>query len=180
MNCPRRLSTALAGPLLVFGLDLLRVRALRRGWSRAAEGVIDEAAHLATAAVLLAPWRAGRTGPWALGALAGAILIDVDHVPGELGRWWIALPGERPYTHTALIPLALVMFGRRAGGWRRPALFGTGAGLATHLLRDLALGGCRLAWPVRKDTVSLPYWPYAISLVAAALAWRHRLTPRSR
>ena len=166
LPCP---PLALLGVPLVFALDGLKLACLWRGYPRALEGVLDHAAHAATAAVLLAPWRPEPPGAWALGALAGASLIDVDHIPGELGRTWIAPAGERPYTHTALALGALALLGARAGGrWRLP-VSGAVAGLATHFLRDLATGGCRLGWPLVWRNVTIPYWAYAATLLTAAL-----------
>jgi membrane-bound metal-dependent hydrolase YbcI (DUF457 family) len=138
--------------------------------SRAAEGLLDELAHVATALALLAPLapHAGRAAT--LGALAGAVLLDADHVPGELGLRWLTDGMGRPYPHTLLSALVLVGIGIGDGRrWRRFA-WPIAAGLTTHLLRDLATGGVPLFWPLSRHTVRLPYGVYAALLGAAVLA----------
>ena len=79
--------------------------------SRAVEGLLDELAHIATALALLAPLTLSTDRATTLGALAGAILLDADHVPGELGLRWITRGTGRPYPHTLLSALLLVGIG---------------------------------------------------------------------
>jgi membrane-bound metal-dependent hydrolase YbcI (DUF457 family) len=142
--------------------------------SRAAEGLLDELAHVATALALLAPLapHAGRAAT--LGALAGAVLLDADHVPGELGLRWLTSGSGRPYPHTIVSALVLVAIGSGDGRrWRRFA-WPVAAGLTTHLLRDLATGGVGLFWPLSRRNVRLPYLVYAALLGAAVLAVNRR------
>jgi membrane-bound metal-dependent hydrolase YbcI (DUF457 family) len=138
--------------------------------SRAVEGLLDELAHVATALALLTPLALNADRATALGALAGAILLDADHVPGELGLRWLSRGTGRPYPHTLLSALILVGLGGGQGRhWRRFA-WPVAAGLTTHLLRDLATGGVPLFWPLSRRNVRLPYPLYAVLLAAATIA----------
>jgi membrane-bound metal-dependent hydrolase YbcI (DUF457 family) len=159
-------------PPIVLALD----RVLEIGQpSRAIEGLLDEVAHAATALVLLAPLFPNANRACALGALAGAVLLDADHVPGELGMQWLTRGTGRPYPHGLISLLTLAGLGLGPGRrWRR-FTWPVAAGLTTHLLRDLATGGVPLFWPLSPRTVRLPYPLYAALLGGAALtALRHR------
>lgn len=73
-----------------------------RRYPRTIRGPLDEGAHAATAFVLLAPLWPRRDPAWALGVFAGAVLLDADHLPAVFGWGWLAMPGERPNTHSLL------------------------------------------------------------------------------
>jgi inner membrane protein len=143
--------------------------------------VLDEPAHLLTAGLLLAavlPWRARAVAPW---ALAGAVLIDLDHLPFYL---WGALTSEdagRPVTHSLAAAAALTAAAAVAPGRLRAALSGLALGVGLHLVRDLATGpGVPLWWPVEDDGVLVPYAWYALVLgIATAVAVGRQLS-RSR
>ena len=144
--------------------------------------VLDEPAHLLTAGLLLAavlPGRARAVVPW---ALAGAVLIDLDHLPFYL---WGALSTEgagRPVTHSlataaALAAAAAVVASRHL----RTALSGFALGVGLHLVRDLATGpGVPLWWPVEGAGVLVPHAWYALVLAVAAAVAGGRQLYRSR
>jgi len=152
-----------------------------RRWPVLVVGVLDEPAHLATAALLLAallPSRARRLVPW---ALAGAVLIDLDHVPLYL---WDALaagaPG-RPVTHSLCTVLVLAAVGLRAPRRLRTAFSGLALGVALHLVRDLATGpGAPLWWPAGPASVTVPHPAYLtlMALAAVLAVGRHLRTRR--
>lgn len=111
-----------------------------------ARGLGDEAAHLATTALLLAPVASRLDRPLVLGAFAGSVVLDVDHVPVYAGL----LPDDRrPGTHSlatvALVAATAWLPGLHRG--RRRFMLGMGVGLASHLLRDAFTGGAPLLWP---------------------------------
>jgi inner membrane protein len=131
--------------------------------------VLDWPAHLATAGLLLAallPERSRAVVPW---ALAGAVLIDLDHIPFYL---WGALTTEdagRPVTHALATAAALVCAAAVGPRRLRTALYGLSLGVCLHLVRDLATGpGVPLWWPVEDDEVLVPYAAYALVVGAAA------------
>lgn len=157
----------------VVGID----RALdARNWSTIPMGVLDDSAHAATSGILLAaflPRRASRLAPW---ALAGSVLIDLDHIP--LFAWGALStgPGGRPVTHSLPTVAALSVAGAIAPGLRKP-LLGLALGVGLHLVRDIATGpGLPLRWPAATTAARLPYLAYLgpLAAVAGAATVRHR------
>lgn len=181
----RRLLRALSclGALALIGvLDLVQGA---RSWPLPVVGLLDEPAHLATAALFLVaflPARARAVVPW---ALAGAVLIDLDHLPFYL---WGALTTDdagRPLTHSLATVLVLATAGVLAGaltaGRARTALVGLALGVALHLVRDLGTGpGVPLWWPVSGHGVLLPYVTYAALTAAVAVVAGARLLGEGR
>lgn len=164
---------ALALVGFVIGLDLL--------WSLAegstaplAYGLLDEPAHLATCAIALLAV-AGLTGSlppprFVAAASIASVAIDLDHLPGYLGAHFLTGSLPRPYTHGALLVVALLLLGRATSRRDlRQILFGVAFGVSTHLLRDLATGpGVGLLWPLYEAPIEIPYLVYAGALLAAA------------
>ena len=114
--------------------------------------MLDETAHLALGLLL------ARRSREPLAALAGAMLIDADHLPSELGHEWLRHGGSgRPYPH-ALVTLVVVALASRA----------TAVGLAVHLARDLTDDetGVRLLWPLSNRDFAVPSWLYPIGVGA--------------
>ena len=55
-------------------------------------------------------------------------------------------------------------------GGARAALLGAVAGLASHLLRDLATGeGLPLLWPASRHDLAMPYAAYAVAVAVLAV-----------
>ncbi len=142
--------------------------------------VLDWPAHLATAALLLAALLPERSRAVASWALAGAVLIDLDHIPFYL---WGALSTEdagRPVTHSLATVIVLAVAGAMGPRRLRPALYGLSLGVCLHLVRDVATGpGVPLWWPVEDGGVLLPYWIYALVLGAATATVAGRQVRRS-
>jgi membrane-bound metal-dependent hydrolase YbcI (DUF457 family) len=141
------------------------------------DGLTDWAAHAATVILVLA-LIADVSRMFALGALAGGVLIDIDHVPQYLGTDFLTMGTPRPYTHSLLMVLVVVLIAWQASGQLRVFMSGAALGLASHLIRDMAEpgqnGGVSLFWPSSDRGVTIPYAVYAllmISLVLLAL-WR--------
>ena len=137
-----------------------------REWSVPMLGLLDEPAHLTTAALLLASVGALRRTRPVLVALAASVAIDVDHLPLYAGAPMGA--AGRPPTHSLLTVATLAgvaLLWKR----RRADLLASAAGVALHLVRDMATGpGVPLFWPVSRQAVLAPYPVYAAALVAAA------------
>lgn len=137
-------------------------------------GLLDEPAHLATAALVrinLPP----RSEEWSAGFAAGALLPDLDHVPLALSRVHPDIDDPRPVTHCmlALAPPALLALVTR--GRAREYALGAAAGGLAHFARDLAVGtGLPLLRPLDRRSLKLPYPLYAASLVALAVRAAHR------
>ncbi len=149
------------------------------GLSFAMRGLLDWPAHLATALVVLgALIRVRGTLPdqrfgWTM--LACSVLIDLDHLPEQLGTVALTNGTPRPYTHALWTMIALtlawaiarnlVIRSRRA----RPAgvelvLAGAAWGVAAHFLRDIATAPMSFWWPVTEVAVEVPYWWYMVAL----------------
>jgi inner membrane protein len=147
-------------------------------------GVLDEVAHLATAILILA------AGPRAIRdrfigpALIASVALDVDHIPGYLGDRFFTEGVPRPYTHsllTIVIVLLVAAFWRR---WR-DFFLGIALGFCLHFLRDLAEGngsGVALLWPVSRHAFSYSHTIYFAMMMAVlgvdAFKAGHRLVSR--
>jgi inner membrane protein len=165
-------------PLLgLAGIGVLDLVRTARTWPVPLDGALDEPAHAATAALLLAalPHRpVPRLAAW---ALAGSVAIDVDHVPLYAGLLPSAVPGGRPVTHCLLTPAALAAAAAVTRGRLRTAFGGLALGVCLHFVRDVATGGTGvpLFWPAdRHSDVRAPYAAYLALLAAAAAAATRR------
>jgi inner membrane protein len=127
-------------------------------------GLVDWIGHLATGAVLVAALRPSRRV--AVGILLGSVLIDLDHIPGQLGTDILTANAPRPYTHS-LLTLAVVLAAARLR--RSELLLGAAIGLAGHLARDLGGGDVVLFWPLSWSDESVPFAVY-VSLLAITAA----------
>jgi inner membrane protein len=130
-------------------------------------GLLDEPAHLATAALVVLAI-APRHRVFAVSALVSAVVLDLDHLPQELGSDLLTRHTSRPVTHS-LAGLALIV--AAAGLSRRRAVVaGVACGIASHLLRDLATGGgVPLLWPLTDSELQIPYAIYVALLGALTL-----------
>ena len=145
-------------------------------------GVLDEAAHAATATLVVLVLRPLLSGPTAAAAVVAAVLVDVDHVPGTLlGQSWLTDGVPRPYPHSlltvALLAAGAVLVRARGGESSRRRrlvgrlLAGAALGVTVHLARDLATGpGVALGWPLSSAAVTVPYVLYAGAVAALAVA----------
>jgi membrane-bound metal-dependent hydrolase YbcI (DUF457 family) len=161
-----------AGPLLL-AAAALAFDAADRGiafgvWTT---GPVDEAAHLATAALGLlvlirfvdAPRR------FYAAALIASVAIDLDHLPLYLGL--LGDPAQRPITHS-LSTVAVFVAAAAANRRHRAVLAGVATGLVLHFARDIAEGypGVRVFWPLQGASwmVSYRWFLGLIALLAAA------------
>ncbi len=168
--------------VLIVGLDWVQDS---RRWDVLETGVLDEPAHLATAALALSAvvgWPLlCRYRSFTVAALIASMAIDIDHIPLYAGvRHISAFHGGRPFTHSlATVVVLLLLSGlvRRA----RPVLLGAGIGVALHLFRDLATGpGVSLFWPLSWSDEGFPHSVYIgiLCLLAAAATLRAALANR--
>lgn len=159
--------------LAVCALDA--VLAARR-WPVPVTGLLDEPAHLLTAWLVLAALGLGHLrAPVVRWVLAGAVLLDLDHVPLYLWGGPVAQQGSRPVAHAAATIAVLLLLAALARGRARTAALGLGAGVALHLVRDVVgAPGIPLLWPVDAGDVLLPYGGYLalLTLVTAVATLR--------
>jgi inner membrane protein len=168
----RTVACALAALAAVVVLD---VALAARSWSVPAEAVLDEPAHLVTAWLLLtaAGVRSRQVVVW---ALAGAVLIDLDHLPLYAG-FPVDAGGGRPVSHS--VTTVVVLLGA-AAAWRaqRTRLAALALGVVLHLVRDLGSGpGVPALWPWLWDPLRVSHAAYLTVLVTAVAviavrAWR--------
>ncbi len=127
----------------------------------------DETAHEITAFLMAMPLY-GDLGDY-LPIAFGAIVMDLDHIPMELGIKPLRpkIPC-RPYTHN-LLCAALVSVATWLLTRNRRVATGTAAGIATHYFRDLATGGAPLLWPASTRCFRMPYWVYLAVLYASLI-----------
>jgi|1186.fasta_scaffold51643_2 inner membrane protein len=147
--------------------------------------LLDEPAHLATAVLVLLNLRI-RERTFLLSALVASVVIDLDHLPRQLGSDFLTHGTTRPYTHSlagvaGLSALALLVTRRRA------IAIGVATGLLAHLARDVATGGgVALLWPLTGRPVQIPRAVYFATLVALATravarpsGWTNVRSPRT-
>jgi inner membrane protein len=174
----KRLGRALGqdlAPLAIVGCAALLFLAdwayQRAGDSFFPGGPLDEAAHLLTALLLLQALPGGPRARIAVPALIGSVAIDLDHVPQYLGDNLLTLGTPRPYTHsllTLLVLLVLALGARR----HRSVFLGLALGVVLHFFRDLAEGngaGVSLLWPLSDHAYSYPHSTY-LGLMACVIA----------
>ncbi len=152
------------------------------GWhdmNFAMRGLLDWPAHLTTALVILGALvrvrgaLPDRRFGWTM--LACSVLIDLDHLPAELGSQVLTNGTPRPYTHAlwTVIVLAVAWAVARffviRSGQSRPAtvglvLAGAASGVAAHFVRDIATAPMSFWWPFTDMAVEVPYWWYVLAL----------------
>jgi inner membrane protein len=176
MSCPevRPRSHAVAplvGLAVVMALDVI---SSLRSWPIPVGGVLDEPAHLLTAWLLLGAFAVRSASRVQLWALAGAVAIDIDHVPLYFWGEPVAASGGRPVTHS--LATVAVLLGMATVARLRPAVVGLAVGVLLHMVRDLATGpGVPLLWPLSGASVEVRYpWYVAVLTIAAAVALRAR------
>ncbi len=101
--------------------------------------------------------------------LVSSVLLDVDHVPAIAGSDVLSKGLFRPAPHSFLTLAALGALARFMPH-RRRAVYGSLAGVALHLFRDMGDGSVPLLWPLSKRSFKVGYPLYAS--VLAILAFR--------
>ena len=138
-----------AYPVLLAGVALAFDAADRRvPFHILGSGLLDEPAHLATAALGLLVLACLVDVPrrFYVAALIASVAIDLDHIPLYLGL--LGNGGQRPVTHslcTVIVVVVAAVTSRR----HRAVLAGVATGLVLHFARDIAEGppGVRMLWP---------------------------------
>jgi inner membrane protein len=156
-----------AGLGAIAALDAVRTA---RHWPVPVVAALDWPAHVTTAALVLAalPRRLPpRVAAW---ALAGSVVIDLDHIPLYLGIESLAtVHGGRPVTHSLTTAAALLGAAVPARGRAREVLTGLGVGVLLHFVRDIGTGpGLPLFWPLHRGNPHIPYAAHFAALAAAA------------
>lgn len=134
-------------------------------------GLLDEPAHLATAALGLLVLACLVDVPrrFYVAALIASVAIDLDHIPLYLGL--LGNGGQRPVTHslsTVIVVAVAAVISRR----HRAVLAGVATGLVLHFARDIAEGppGVRLLWPLQDTAWTASYWWFLGMIIAFTAA----------
>ncbi len=139
----------------IFAVDQYLFQAL--GSQIGFRGVFDETDHQLT--TLLLVWAFFPRFGWRalIPALLASSLIDLDHVPAQLGYYWFTDGTSRPYTHsltTVAVLLLLALLWCR----HRTLVLCIALGVCSHLWRDLAEpagSAVSLFWPVTDEGIHL-------------------------
>jgi inner membrane protein len=152
---------------LVVVVVLLDLAVERVGGSALVVGLLDEPAHLATAALVLLALPSFPLRATVL-VLVGSVGLDVDHIPLYLHVPHVAAAGGRPVTHS-LLSVAVLLLAAGLAPRGRPYLLPLAGGVLLHFVRDIATGpGIPLLWPYN-HAVLLPYELYLAILIALTL-----------
>jgi inner membrane protein len=136
-------------------------------------GVVDWIGHVATGVVIVALLCPPRR--MAVAIIVFSVVLDVDHLPLELGTDVLTAGTPRPYTHSLLTILVVLV---AAGVMRSAVLLGAAIGLAGHLFRDLGTGdGVPLLWPLSDAGASVPFALYIGVLTGLAAVAALRSAP---
>jgi membrane-bound metal-dependent hydrolase YbcI (DUF457 family) len=134
-------------------------------------GPVDEAAHLATAALGLLVLAGFIDAPrrFYVAALIASVAIDLDHIPLYLGL--LANQSQRPVTHS-LSTVAVFVVAATASRRHRAVLAGMATGLVLHFARDIGEGypGLRVFWPLQDTSWMVSYrWFLGMIVVLTAV-----------
>jgi membrane-bound metal-dependent hydrolase YbcI (DUF457 family) len=161
-----------ACPILLAGVAL-GFDAANRGlpYGLISTGPLDEAAHLATAALglLVLAWFIDVPRRFYVAALVASVAMDLDHIPVYLGL--LADSNQRPVTHS-LATVAAFAAAAAASRRHRAVLAGAAVGLVFHFARDIAEGppGVRMFWPLQDTAWTASYWWCLGTIVVLAAA----------
>jgi inner membrane protein len=172
-------------PVLLAGMALAFDAADRRvPFNILGSGLLDEPAHLATAALGLLVLACLVDVPrrFYVAALIASVAIDLDHIPVYLGL--LGNGGQRPVTHSlssVIVVAVAAVISRR----HRAVLAGVATGLVLHFARDIAEGppGVRMLWPLQDTAWAASYWWFLgmiIAFTAARLILVSTGVPRTR
>lgn len=133
--------------------------------------ILDEMLHATTAIVMLvALWPVPRLQrSTIIAALVGAVLIDLDHLPGMLGYSVVSTRQGRPVTHSLVTIIAVVLLALMLRDRTRLGVLAIAFGVATHLFRDMATGGVPMTWPVSSKEVDIAAGTYFLFLVSCVM-----------
>ena len=156
------------------------------GRSRLLAGSFDETAHVLTTLLVLWAFSGRFFDRLLVPALIASVAIDLDHLPGQLGYDWLTKGTPRPYTHS-LLSIVVVLLAALCWKHRRDLWFGIALGLAIHFWRDMAEpgSGVALMWPFSDASWSLSHVSYLFVMALAigvgakhSLARQHELRMR--
>ncbi len=170
----------MAGAAVLFAVDQDVYQ--RVGAAVAPQAPLDWTDHLLTTLFIvwaLGPWFRAR---WLVPALVASVVIDADHIPGQLGSDILTAGTQRPYTHSLLTIACLLCLSVPRSRWRHVAV-GAALGVSSHLWRDLAepqASGVTLLWPLSDRTFSTPAAVYLASVAGLALISFGRAVERRR
>ncbi|MCC7369100.1 MAG: metal-dependent hydrolase [Chloroflexi bacterium] len=156
-----RAALPLAGLASVLVIDRFR----QRRWPLVIAGLLDEAGHVVTALLTHCAFALPRSRMSVGGTLAGATLLDADHVPHHLGYRILTSTTERPLTHSAVSVGLVAVTAALAPRQLRWPLACAAIGAGTQLIRDMGTGSVPLIWPVSRSEFRTPYLVYIAYLL---------------
>ena len=161
-----------AYPILLAGVALGFDAANRRVlFGLLSSGLLDEVAHLATAALGLLVLACFIDVPrrFYVTALVASVAIDLDHIPVYLGL--LADQDQRPFTHS-LATVAVLVGAAAVSRRHRAVLAGAAIGVLLHFMRDIAEGppGVRMLWPLQETQWTASYWWFLGMIIAFTAA----------
>jgi inner membrane protein len=174
-----------AYPVLLAGIAMLFDAVDRRlPFGVLSTGLVDEVAHLATAALGLLVLACFIDVPrrFYVAALIASVAIDLDHIPLYLGL--LGDGSQRPVTHS-LTTVVVFTVAAAASRRHRAVLAGVATGLVLHFARDIAEGppGVRMLWPLQNTAWTASYW-WFLGMITALTTVRLVLvsagSPRTR
>ena len=129
-------------------------------------GPLDEVAHFLTTLLLFWTLGEGACKRFLVPALIASVLIDCDHIPAQLGAWWLTAGTQRPYSHSLLM-IAVVIAAAVLWRRRREVAVGVAIGLAIHFWRDMGEGGggVPLLWPISDHSFRYPHGAYVAAMI---------------
>jgi inner membrane protein len=106
--------------------------------------------------------------PFVIAALIASVALDLDHVPGYFNALFLTHGTPRPYTHSLMTVVLLVVVALVVENRWREVLLGLAVGTSLHLFRDMSepdQAGVALFWPLSNAGFRLPYALYGSTMV---------------
>lgn len=157
------------GAGVLFAIDQFAYQ--RAGSAVFPQAPLDWTAHLLTTLFIIWAVKPLVNQRQLVPALVASVVIDADHIPGELGSHILTGGTQRPYTHSLTTVAVLLVLAAARPEWRDWAS-GAALGVASHLWRDLAepqTSSVSLFWPVSDHGVNTPAAVYLGSIVLLAV-----------
>ena len=160
-----------AYPILLAGVALVFDAADRRvPFGLISSGLLDEVAHLATAALGLMVLVCFIDVPRRFYVAASLHQSPSTSITSSLPRA-LGNPGQRPVTHS-LATVAVFAVAAAASRRHRAVLAGVAVGLVLHFARDIAEGppGVRMLWPLQQTAWTASYGWFLGMIIAFTAA----------
>lgn len=162
-GCAERPWDTLRLPLLIVGLSVIGIMLIQLLFPEkrplVVHGVTDELGHLLTALVFAVTVRSLRVPLPVWAVLVGGVILDLGHMPDQLGITETITGSSRNGSHSLL---AVAVIAAIALGDHRHRLvwLGLALGALSHLWRDMGTGTVPLGWPFVTSVYGVAYSTY--------------------